>query len=88
MRSEFDDLSTFLTKSRGAAHFILTDAHRQSYLAELEGALSEEVLCDYYNEFNGSAETEAGKPMLDGVRAFQQALSQVDDNSVIIFSIG
>jgi hypothetical protein len=88
MKSEFDELSTFLTKSRGATHFVLSNAHKQNYLTKLSEDFSEQALCDFYNKFNGSAETEVGKPMLDGVRAFRDGLSQLDDSSVIIFSIG
>ena len=88
MHSDFDELSTFLSKSRGATHFIFTNAHKQAFLAKLDGEFSEQVLCAYYNEFNGSAETEAGKPMLDGIRAARQSLSALDDSLVILFSIG
>jgi hypothetical protein len=87
MKSEFDELSTFLSKSRGATCFIFTDAHRRAFLPKLDGEFSEQALCDYYNEFNGSTETEAGKPMLDGVRAFRQSVSTLDEGSVILFSI-
>jgi len=88
MHSDFDELSTFLSKSRGATYFIFTSAHKQAFLAKLDGEFSEQALCAYYNEFNGSAETEAGKPMLDGIRAARQSLSALDDSSVILFSIG
>ena len=87
MKSEFDELSTFLTNSRGATHFVFTDAHKLAFLAKLEGEFTEKALCDFYNEFNGSAEADAGEPMLDGVRAFRQSLSQLDEQSVIVFSI-
>jgi hypothetical protein len=88
MKSEFDELSTFLSKSRGATYFILTDAHKQAYLLTLGGEFSEQTLCDYYNTFNGSAETDVGRPMLDGVRAFKQSLDTLDEKSVVVFSIG
>jgi hypothetical protein len=88
MHSEYDQLSTFLTKSRGNTHFIFTDSHKQAYLPKLDGGFSEQSLCDYYNKFNGSAETEAGKPMLDGVCAFRQSVSTLDEGSVVVFGIG
>ncbi len=88
MHSEYDRLSTFLTKSRGTTHFIFTDAHKRAYLPKLDGEFSEQSLCDYYNEFHGSAETEAGKPMLDGVYAFRQSVSTLDEGSVVVFGIG
>lgn len=88
MKSEFDDLSTFLSTSRGATCFIFTDAHKRAFLSKLDGQFSEQALCDYYNQFNGAAETDAGKPMLDGVHAFRRSLSTLDEGSVVVFSIG
>ena len=88
MNSEHDELGTFLCKARRASCFIFTAAHKQAFLTKLEGQFSEQALCDYYNKFNETHETEAGKPMLDGVHAFRQSLSALDENSVIVFSIG
>ena len=88
MKSEFDELSTFLSKSRGITCFIFTDAHKRACLPKLGGEFSEQALCNYYNEFNGSAETDAGKPMLDGLRAFKQSVSTLDEGSVVVFTIG
>jgi|SRR5689334_3081745 len=88
MHSEYDVLSTFLAKSRGTTCFIFTSAHRRTCLAKLDEPFSEEKMRDYYNEFNSTTEEGAGKPMLDGVRAFRQSLNHLDDSSVILFSIG
>jgi hypothetical protein len=88
MKSEFDELSTFLSKSRGATCLIFTDAHKRACLPKLGGEFSEQALRDYYNDFNGSAEPDAGKPMLDGVRAFRQSVSTLDEGSVVVFTIG
>ena len=88
MKSEYDGLSSDLTNARKATHFILTNELRSRYLAKLSGlSVSEQELLNYYNNFNGASESEAAKPMLDGIRAFRQALEQVDDSSVIIFLI-
>ncbi len=43
---------------------------------------------DYCNKFNGSSEADAGKPMLDGIRAIHDSLRQLDDDSVILLHIG
>jgi hypothetical protein len=89
MRSEHDDLATFLTERQQATHFIFTDAHRQAYHDRLDPqSFSEEQLRDYYNEFNETEEPDAGQPMLDGIRALRQSLGAVDEGSVIVFSIG
>jgi hypothetical protein len=88
MHSDYDQLSTFLTESRGATHFIFTDAHKRAYLPKLDGEFSEKALCDYFNAFNASSEAEAGRPMLDGVRALRRSVSTLDAGSVVVFSIG
>jgi hypothetical protein len=87
MDSDYNELGTFLTKSRGATHFIFTNAHKQAFLAKLDGEFSEQVLRDYYNKFNETKEAEVGKPMLDGIQALRQSLGALDENSVIVFSI-
>lgn len=88
MKSEFDELSTFLTNARGSTHFILTETHKRNYLSKLGGDFSEEALCSYYNEFNATAEMEMGKPMLGGIKAVRQSLNSVDESSIVILSIG
>ena len=87
MDSEHDELGKFLTDSRKATHFIFTDAHKRAFLAKLDGRFSEQGLRDYFREFNETDEPEAGKWMLDGIRAFRQSLGAVDEGSVILFSI-
>ena len=88
MKSEHRELSAFLAQAREATYFIFTTAHKQAYLAKLDGQFSEEKLRDYYNKFNASNEAEVGKPMLDGVDALKQSLSALDEGSVIVLSIG
>jgi hypothetical protein len=88
MHSDYDELGNFLTQSRRATHFVFTNAHKRAYLAKLDADFSEQALGDFYNEFNDAQEPEAGKPMLDGIRALRQSLSELDEDSVIVFSIG
>jgi hypothetical protein len=89
MKSEHQTLASDLTKARRATHFILTSELRSKYLSKLSGlSVSEQELLNYYNYFNKATEGEAGKAMLDGIRAFRQALEQVDDSSVVLFLIG
>lgn len=89
MKSEHDALATTLTTARGATHFVLTNALRLKYLDKLNSlSVPEEDLRDYYNEFNATSESEAGKPMLAGVSTLREALSRVDESSVILFIIG
>jgi hypothetical protein len=89
MKSEYDELSSHLSKERKITCFIFTSAHRRAYLAKLSPeSFSEAELRDYCNEFNASSEPEAGKPMLDGVRAIQESLRQLDEESVVLLYIG
>jgi hypothetical protein len=89
MASEFDDLAADICKARQTTCFLLTDAHKNAYLERLKVApFSEDQLRDYYNEFNGCAEPEAGRPMLDGIAAFRQSLESVDAESAVVFAIG
>jgi hypothetical protein len=88
MDSECDELSSFLTERSGVTYFIFTDAQRAKYLDRVDARLfSENELRDYFNQFNGTNHPEAGRPMLDGVVAFQQCLAHLDSDSVVLFSI-
>lgn len=88
MKSEYDELATFLSQTLQATCFIFTDAHREAYAGRLAPeSFSEQKLCDYYNEFNASAEPDAGQPMLDGIRAFRRSLNALDGDSVIVFCV-
>ena len=87
MKSEYDDLSSFLSHIRKATYFIFTNAHKQSYIGKLSEGFSESELSDFYNEFNATNEPESGKPMVDGIRALYLSLAAVDENSVVIFGI-
>ncbi|MCS6263119.1 MAG: hypothetical protein H8K11_05120 [Nitrospira sp.] len=88
MDSEYDELGKFLTDSRKATHFIFTDAHKRAFLSKLDGQFSEQAMRDYFCGFNETDEPDAGKWMFDGIQAFRQSLSTLDESSVIIFSIG
>jgi hypothetical protein len=41
----------------------------------------------YFNEFNAANEQEIGRAMLDGVSALHESLGQIEDSSVVVFSI-
>ena len=89
MHSDFDELSTFLTKKRGFTHCIFTEEHKQAHLPGLDpAAFSEQALRDYYNAFNGASEPDIGKPMLDGIRAIQESLQRLEAGSVVVLIIG
>ena len=88
MKSEHVELSRYLSEKRQATCFIFTAAEKR-FLPQLRQELfSEAVLRDYFNEFNGTKESDIGKAMLDGIRAFHESLQSLDASSVIILIIG
>jgi hypothetical protein len=88
MTSEYDELATLLTNGTGATHFIFTPAQSAAFLNRLEpGLFSEEEMRQYFNEFNATNEQEIGQALLDGVGAIQESLKQLEDSSVVVFSI-
>jgi hypothetical protein len=88
MHSEYDELSTFLTRARSSTHFILTVAQRTTFDGALNVNASDAALRDYYNEMNGTDETEIGQPMADGLRAIRDCLRSLDERSIAILQIG
>ncbi|HSY19292.1 MAG TPA: hypothetical protein VK815_13195 [Candidatus Acidoferrales bacterium] len=88
MKSEHDKVSRLITEKRKVPQFIFTDAHRRAFLAKLDGQFPEPEMRDYFRQYNEVDDPEAGRKMLDGIRALRQSLSTLDENSVILFSIG
>lgn len=89
MKSEFDELSTFLTDARCATTFILTDQHKRDYLTKLDPKdYDKDTLRKYYEEFNETEEPEAGQAMLDAITVLQENLRQLEPSKVIILGIG
>jgi len=88
MKSDFNDLATFVGKTLQATCFIFTDTHRQAYANRLAPpSFSDQALRDYYNNFNATNEPEIGEAMVDGIRALQQSLTALDGDSVVVFRI-
>ena len=89
MRSPFDRTLRPLCQARDQTIFILTPSHKYAYLGRLDPTLfSADTLRDYYNEFNAASEPEVGQAMLEGIDTLRQNLEALDDDSVILFSIG
>ena len=80
MKSE--ELAAFLTNTTRATHFIFTPANGLE-----PKSFSEEAMRQYFNEFNATNEQEIGRAMLDGVSALRESLGQIEDSSVVVFSI-
>jgi len=88
MKSEYDELAAFLTNTTGATHFIFTPIQRTAFLNRLEPrSFSEEEMRQYFNEFNATNEQEIGRAMLDGISALRESLGQIEDSSIVVFSI-
>lgn len=89
MNSEYDELNALLTDATGATHFIFSPAQKRAFLSRLGPDLfSEDELGRYFNEFNATNEQGMGRAMLDGVTVFRESLLQIDDDTVVVFSIG
>ncbi len=88
MKSEYGDLAAFLTNTTSTTHFIFIPVQRAAFLNRLEPkSFSEEAMRQYFNEFNATNEQEIGRARLDGVSALHENLSQIEDSSVVVFSI-
>jgi hypothetical protein len=88
IKSEYDAVAVSLSAESGATHYFLTNALKLSHLAKLRSlSVSNEELRDYCNEFYDANEPDAAEPMLDGMRALREALSHVDDSSVVVLTI-
>jgi hypothetical protein len=89
MKSEYDALAMTLSTARQASYVVLTSGQKTKYLDQLDAlSVSEDALRDYYNAFNAANEPTAGKPMLAGLKPLRDALSEVDDSSLVLLSIG
>jgi len=89
MKSQFDELATFLTQARGATCYILTEAHSAAFVDRLDPQrFSEAELRAYFNEFNDANEPAIGRAMLDGVAALQGCLRQLRSGFLVLLTIG
>ncbi|HSV13413.1 MAG TPA: hypothetical protein VLI90_04095 [Tepidisphaeraceae bacterium] len=86
-QSEHDKIARAITEARNAPQFFLTDAHRQAFLAKLDSPFPEQEMRAYFREHNDVDDPEAGKKMLDGIRALRQCLSVLDKNSVVLLRV-
>lgn len=78
-----------LAESCEALVFILTADEQERYEADLAPVqFSIEDLADAYEDFTEEDHEEAGEAMLRGIEALHQALKQVDDEHVVVVSVG
>lgn len=69
--------------------FILTTEEQEKYLDMLTPEqFSAEDLADAYEDFTEDDEEGAGAAMLAGIAALHQALSEVDDEHVVVVTVG
>ncbi len=87
MRSSYSELGNYLSKSRGVTILVLSNDLRVEYSDSLRRPFSEEELCAYYNQFNATTETGAGRAMLDGIAALRDALGAIEADSVVLVTI-
>ena len=89
MESPYDALAPDLSETLGATAFLLTPMHKEAYQARLSPSLYRaDELRDYFTEFTGTDDEETGQAMLDGISAFECSLASLDNDSVVLVSIG
>jgi hypothetical protein len=87
--SDFTDLGFILTILRGRSSFLLSSAHKHTYLEYLKPAMySESELRAYYEAFNERKNEQSGKAMLDGIASIRTNFFYVNSESFIILTIG
>jgi hypothetical protein len=88
MNSGRAELAEFLSRTRGATHFIFTSEQRKSLIHRLASEpFSQDEMREYFNEFNATNEDDVGLAMFDGVVALRECLGQLDDDSAIVLMI-
>ena len=86
---EFAELARKLTEATGTYYLIFSSKEKEAFLDKLDpNTYSSETLGDFCSRFNGESESNAGEPMLAGVKALHDALSQVDTSNVLVFELG
>ena len=86
---EFAALAKELTEARETYYVIFASREREVFLSKLNpDAFSPQDLADFYNKFNGQSEPGAGEPMLAGIKALHDGLSQVDTSNALLFRLG
>lgn len=86
--SEYAALASELAEEHYPLCTVLTNGHKQKYLNKLNlDNFDENELRDYYNEFNGADEEEAGSYMLEAIRVLQFNLREADETSVVLLTL-
>ena len=83
------DLSRFLVPSRGSYFAVFEPGVAQAFAQRLAGTeLPEPELVAFANDFSGTDEADAGKPLLGVSRSLVEALRQVKPGSLGLLHVG
>jgi len=86
--SEYAALASELTEEHYPLCTVLTNEHKLTYLNKLDlENFDENELKNYYNEFNGTDEDEAGSFMSEAIRVLQFNLREADETSVVLLTL-
>jgi hypothetical protein len=86
---EFAGLSEELSRGGNGFYEIFGAKEKNEFLPKLEPrTFAPEALREFSNGFNKENVPDAGEAMLAGIRALHAALSQVDESSVLLVSVG
>jgi hypothetical protein len=82
-------LAEFLTESRASYFAVFEPGVAQAFAQRLASAnLSEPELATFANEFSGTDEADAGKPLLGAAESLAAALAQVRVGSLGLLHVG
>jgi hypothetical protein len=86
---EFATEAQELTTVTETLHELFGPKERDLYLQQLDPArFSVQILGEYWNRFNGENEPESGQAMLAGIKALHDALSRLDNDCVLLLTVG
>jgi len=87
LEADHDELARHIAEIRGISAFVFTKEHRERWMALLGQAISERELEAYDREFSERQDPDAGRAMHEGIAALHGALSQIDDDSLVLVCI-
>ena len=89
MHSDYDEVASTISQTRGDSILVLTSDHRRRYLAHLDPSeFDGAALRRYYEELNKTAADGVEYAMLDGIAFFRDTLAPLDYAIVAVFIIG
>lgn len=89
LKGKYDDIANEIVEKRQNGTFILTFEHSQKYLDKLNPEnYSKKELIDFNKNFSDEDDPELAKAEMEGIKALQDSLSLLkDDTKVVLLTI-